>query len=194
MKLPAVVPLAAHTPRLGQGLFNTLGVDYELNGYADLPCPAGGTHDGTGSLAYCPAVVGENPGVWNDSPPNMLRGGNSLWGNGGQGETTCFLLRATGDRAGVRGVRLHVLPYTVGDSSITVRWSPETWVDFNYAGLPFNAENGAFDWPFNTLLEGVAAVPTNGNISIKSSSHPETGTFSKPVTIRSYNGWATIGR
>ncbi|MCX6925214.1 MAG: hypothetical protein NT154_18685, partial [Verrucomicrobia bacterium] len=175
-----------------QGLFNTLGVNY--GGYANSPCPAGGAHDGTGSLAYSPPVQGANHGVWNDSPPNMLRGGNSLWGNGGKGETSCFLLRATGDRAGARGVRLQVLPYTVGASSIAVKWFPETWVDFNYAGLPFNAEDGSFVWPFNTLSEGITAVTAGGNISIKSGSHRETGTFSKPATLRSYNGWATVGR
>ena len=66
-----------------------------------------------------------------------------------------------------------------------------TWVDFNYNG---STQNGSYTTPFATLAEGVSAVPTGLTIWIKTAgiSH-ETMTISKPMTIRAYNGAATIG-
>ena len=66
-----------------------------------------------------------------------------------------------------------------------------TWVDFNYTG---STQNGSYDAPFKTLAQGVTAVSIGGTIWIKSTgSSPETPTITRPMTIRAYNGSATIG-
>jgi subtilase family serine protease len=66
------------------------------------------------------------------------------------------------------------------------------WVDFNYTG---STQNGSYNAPFTTLSQGVAAVPASGNIWIKTSgSSPETMTITKPMTIRAFNGPATVGQ
>lgn len=64
------------------------------------------------------------------------------------------------------------------------------WVDFAYSG----PENGSFAQPFNTFAEGVAAVPAGGTVRIKAGARRETGTFSRPCTVQSFNGDVTIGR
>jgi hypothetical protein len=65
------------------------------------------------------------------------------------------------------------------------------WVDFNYTG---GTQNGTRDYPFKTLAQGTNAVPSGGNIIIKTAgvSH-ETMTISKPMSVQSYAGAATIG-
>jgi subtilase family serine protease len=66
------------------------------------------------------------------------------------------------------------------------------WVDFNYTG---SDQNGNYNNPFKTLAQGITAVPSSGNIWIKTAgSSPETPTISKPLTIHAYNGAATIGQ
>jgi hypothetical protein len=64
------------------------------------------------------------------------------------------------------------------------------WVDFAYAGLD---ELGTFAAPFNTLAEGVAAVPTGGTLRIKAGTSAERPTLTKPMTISAYGGPVTIG-
>jgi subtilase family serine protease len=65
------------------------------------------------------------------------------------------------------------------------------WVDFDYTGT----QNGTYDAPYNTLSNGVSAVSRNGNLWIRTSGvSPETMTISKPMTIRAYNGYDTIGK
>ena len=69
---------------------------------------------------------------------------------------------------------------------------PVVWVDFNYTG---NVQNGAYPTPFEFLSQGIAAVPTGGDIFIKTGgvSH-ETMPITKPMTIRAFSGPATIGQ
>jgi subtilisin family serine protease len=64
------------------------------------------------------------------------------------------------------------------------------WVDFTYSGSP---ELGAFSSPFNTLAEGIAAVPSYGTVMFKPGSSTERMTISKPMTLKSPGGSATIG-
>jgi len=67
-----------------------------------------------------------------------------------------------------------------------------TWVDFNYSGSTIN---GTYNYPYKTVATGAGAVETGGHIWIRSAgSSAETMTIAKPLTIRAYNGPATIGR
>jgi hypothetical protein len=65
-----------------------------------------------------------------------------------------------------------------------------TWVDFAYAG----AETGAPSQPFNTLGEGVTAVPPGGAITLRGGTRLETLTISKPLKLQSIGGVTTIGQ
>ncbi|HUA66463.1 MAG TPA: S53 family peptidase [Alphaproteobacteria bacterium] len=66
------------------------------------------------------------------------------------------------------------------------------WVDFNYTGATIN---GTYDFPYKTMAQATTAVPSGGNIWIRTAgSSSETMTISKPMTIRAYNGAATIGQ
>jgi hypothetical protein len=64
------------------------------------------------------------------------------------------------------------------------------WVDFNYAGL----ERGCSDQPYNTLAEGIAAVPGGAALALKPGSKPGATTLSKPMTISACGGTVTLGR
>jgi len=66
------------------------------------------------------------------------------------------------------------------------------WVDFNYTGSP---QNGTYDYPYNTLAQGTNAVSSGGTIIIKTAgSSPGRMTISKPMTIISVGGAATVGQ
>ena len=66
-----------------------------------------------------------------------------------------------------------------------------TWVDYNYTG---GTQSGTYDAPYKTLAQGVAAVPSGGEIWFRTSgSKVETMTVSKPMTIHSLAGPATVG-
>ncbi len=65
----------------------------------------------------------------------------------------------------------------------------EVWVDPGYTGV----ETGAFDAPFNTLPEGLQAVPNNGRLRIMPANLNETPTVSKPMVIDAPLGTAIIG-
>ena len=65
-----------------------------------------------------------------------------------------------------------------------------TWVHFSY----FGPENGSFAQPFNTVPEGVSAVPASGNLIFKSGASNWTGTISKGMTMRAFAGEVTIGQ
>jgi hypothetical protein len=66
----------------------------------------------------------------------------------------------------------------------------ETWVDFAYRGQD---ESGTFSSPFNTLAEGVAAVPAGATLRIKAGSTAETPTLTKPMSIIAYGGPVILG-
>jgi hypothetical protein len=79
-----------------------------------------------------------------------------------------------------------------GNASDAVSYYGPVWVDFNY----FSAFNFYFGWyiyPDNTIASGVSTVASGGTIAIKPSNSSETLTISKPMTIITVNGPATIG-
>lgn len=82
-----------------------------------------------------------------------------------------------------------------GISSDPVSFTSPVWVDFNYGGV---FRFGTFDFPYRTLAQGVAAVPSGGTIFMKGPrSSSETFTvppISKPMTLISIGGAATIGQ
>ena len=65
------------------------------------------------------------------------------------------------------------------------------YVDFNYTG---SVQDGSYNTPFKTLAGGTNAVSSHGTIIIKTAgSSSETMTISKPMSIISIGGAATIG-
>jgi len=64
-----------------------------------------------------------------------------------------------------------------------------TWVDFAYIGT----ETGSSSQPFNTLAEGIAAVPSGGALLVRAGTSSETPTISKPLTINAEGGAVTVG-
>jgi zinc metalloprotease ZmpB len=75
-----------------------------------------------------------------------------------------------------------------GDQNIIV-----TYVDGNWTGT----ENGSMDNPYNTITEGVSAVVAGARLSLKAGAYTGAGnvpiTITKPMTLMSYGGIATIG-
>ncbi|MHC4867068.1 MAG: hypothetical protein ACYTEX_23565, partial [Planctomycetota bacterium] len=69
-----------------------------------------------------------------------------------------------------------------------------TYVDGSWSGT----ENGTIQNPFNTISEGVSAVTAGARLSVKGGSYTGAGnvpiTITKAMTIRSYQGVATIGQ
>jgi len=72
---------------------------------------------------------------------------------------------------------------------------PAVWVDFNYKGI---MELGTYLNPYKTLSNGVSAVSKGGTIGFKAIVQPsishETMTISKPMTLISVGGPATVGQ
>jgi hypothetical protein len=78
-----------------------------------------------------------------------------------------------------------------GIASDPVSVTGPTWVDVNYAG---GTQNGSFSFPYQTLSQGISAVPTFGALIMKPGTSHETNTISKAMTITSYGGTAIIGQ
>lgn len=70
------------------------------------------------------------------------------------------------------------------------RDSMETWVDFNYAGR----ELGTYDFPYNTLAEGMAGVAPRGVVKVRRGATREKPHLTVPVTIEAVGGAVTIGQ
>jgi hypothetical protein len=132
------------------------------------------------------ANVGQS--VWLEGQPDLQRGEDNhlLW----TGSTTTPALRWS-DGTVTRATIL-VRPFSTGDASLTFEWRnvEERWVDFAYGGF----ESGSFANPFNTLAEGLNAVPHGGMLNIKPGSSSETATISKRMTIRAVGGPVTLGQ
>jgi len=63
------------------------------------------------------------------------------------------------------------------------------YVDDNASGF----EEGSSGNPFNTVIEGVNAVPTGGHVRILPGTYPESMTITKAMFLHSCGGAATIG-
>ena len=71
-----------------------------------------------------------------------------------------------------------------------VGYAGPVFVNFNYTGT----QTGSYAQPFNTLAGGTNAVSSGGTIIIETAgSSSETMTISKPMTITSQDGAATVG-
>lgn len=62
-----------------------------------------------------------------------------------------------------------------------------TYADSGWGG----AENGLLQQPFNTLPEALNATPNNGRVLLRANAYHAT-LLNRPMTIASYEGWATI--
>jgi M6 family metalloprotease-like protein len=141
-------------------------------------------HDGSRNLQEW-VNVGQS--VWLEGQPNLERGqdANLLWTSG---TVTPALRWSDGTTS---GTTIFVQPFNPGDGSITFEWlhPGERWVDFAYGGF----EAGTFANPFNTLAEGLQAVPHGGILNFKPGSSRETATISKRMTLRASSGPVTLG-
>jgi subtilase family serine protease len=73
-----------------------------------------------------------------------------------------------------------------------VGFSGPVFVDFNYTGA---IQNGNYDTPFETMVQGTNGVSSKGTIFIKTAgSSSETMTIRKLMTITAIDGPGTIGR
>jgi hypothetical protein len=137
-----------------------------------------------------PPIIEGVRGVRALGAPNLQLGGSTVWGSG---STTPYL--RWNDGSEIR-VRLHVRPFDAHDGSIAVEWwsEEETWVDFNWPGLPGQPEDGSFAFPFNTLNEGVAASSWGGFLKFKPSSTAEILTINKRLTLEAIGGQVIIGQ
>jgi subtilase family serine protease len=82
-------------------------------------------------------------------------------------------------------------PNGIGMINALLSYEGAIWVDFNYTG---STQNGTYNYPFQTLAQGVSAVSTGGTIWIRTAgASSETPTISKALTIRANMGTATIG-
>ncbi|MGI9088867.1 MAG: kelch repeat-containing protein [Chthoniobacterales bacterium] len=80
-----------------------------------------------------------------------------------------------------------------GIASDPVTFAGPVWVDFSFTGSP---QQGTFALPYKTFAQGVSAISAGGTLVLKA---PRTTTetitnLSKPMTIISVGGAATIGR
>jgi M6 family metalloprotease-like protein len=154
----------------------------------DSNCPKDGLlHDGSASSNYAMVRSLYHDSVFAAGAPDLRQGGNIVWATG---QTTPNLRWLDGSEM---PVRIYVHPFSEGDGSITIEWLRDEldWVDFAYFGF---FEFGTFDFPFNTLAEGVTTVPRGGTINLKTGSSSETASVTKRVRLQAYGGPVTIGR
>ena len=64
------------------------------------------------------------------------------------------------------------------------------WVDFYHSGT----ELGTYQYPYNTLAEGVAAASAGQTVCIKPGTSSETMDISKQLNLRACGGMAIIGQ
>jgi M6 family metalloprotease-like protein len=123
-----------------------------------------------------------------EAAPDLARGSNFVWKDRA---ITPHLLWNDGSPT---RTRIYVRS-TNPNGSITVEWwsEEETWVDFNYPGLPTFPEVGLQIFPFNSLAEGVTASPWGGLVKLKSGSSAETIVINKRVTLEAVGGQVIIG-
>ncbi len=150
-------------------------------------CPADGApHSLTVIDTYITIALWSHPTVMTRSYPDLDFAKNQLWP--GDRNTPCL----TWYDGTYAPVYLHIRPFSRGDDTVTVEWSfpGDTWVKFDHTGT----ENGTFEYPYNTMAEGLDAVPHGGTLHIFSGSTPETPVVTKRMRIEAYGGPVTIGR
>ena len=150
----------------------------------------GGTHSGSSSGNYSVLLEGQNRTVFSEGSPNLARGRGGVWTNG---MITPNLRWLDGT---VTQTRIEVRPFSAGDDAITVEWLGDVsiWVDFRYSGDLLHPEFGTFDNPFNTVAEGLGALPWGGTLKFKPGQRNEAASFTRRMTLVVPFGPATIGR
>jgi subtilase family serine protease len=125
-------------------------------------------------------AIGEEPsdnGCFND-----ITNGNNTWPESPsayQAAKGYDLCTGWGSPAGARMI------------NALVGFGGPVYVDFNYTG---GTQDGSYNSPFNTLAGGTTAVSQNGTVIIKTTgSSSEKPVISKPMTITTLGGAATIG-
>jgi hypothetical protein len=78
-----------------------------------------------------------------------------------------------------------------GIASDPITFDGLVWVDFSFN---FPTQNGTYALPYNTLAQGISAVPSGGTIAIKPGHSLITPTISKPMIITAVGGTAIIGQ
>jgi hypothetical protein len=79
-----------------------------------------------------------------------------------------------------------------GISSDPVSFTGPIYVNFNYSGF---LQLGTYTFPFATMAQGIAAVPTGGLIVLEGSgTSSETMKISKAMKLAGIGGPSTIGR
>ena len=63
------------------------------------------------------------------------------------------------------------------------------WVDFANSGFEF----GCFEFPFDTLGEGLSNVPDHGTLIFKAGSTSATGEIAERITLKAFGGTVRIG-
>jgi hypothetical protein len=101
----------------------------------------------------------------------------NLGWNGGSNDWYDLYSQYPGDPPSIT----HCYPYTCPQNYV--------YVDANYSGV----SNGTMPGPFPSLNQGIAVVPENGHLWVKTASYPAPVAFDKAMTIRSYEGTAVIG-
>jgi M6 family metalloprotease-like protein len=192
-KLQADGPVILYDPERGEGEFFMLE-------FRTRERPNGGVYDtgvaGTGLCVWhikqdsnknpvpIPNVTGH--AVVHRGSPDFDLGGNFVWASGASTPNLAWL-----DGTQLPS-RLMVRPFDLSAGTISVEWLWEelVWVKFDYSGFEF----GTFDFPFNTLAEGMNDVAWGGVLKLKSGSSSERGTFTKRMDLHAYGGPVTIGR
>ncbi|MEK9138052.1 MAG: hypothetical protein AAB393_13075, partial [Bacteroidota bacterium] len=104
---------------------------------------------------------------------------------------SCTDLRYIIDPAHSGNDKLIVATYGRGLYERTITTSPIVYTDQTASGF----EDGTFEHPYNTMGEGITIVPTNGMLGLRGGqTFTVTVSLSRPMTIKSYGGVATINR
>lgn len=118
--------------------------------------------------------------------PGLSRGGNTVW------TSDTMTPNLVWDDGTVLPDVFRIHSFHPGDDSITFEcWREgETWVEFGYGGV----ELGTFTRPWNTLGEGLGAVPYGGTLTFKAGRSSATARISKRMKMQAYGGAVILGR
>jgi len=189
---PVILYDQAHDQQLGGGR------EFFILEYRTRNTPVGPGYDrevaGNGMVLWhvqldgnkVPSLINERYAVWSEGAPKLEPGSGAVWSGGA---ITPPLTWIDGSPT---GVRLLVHPFPDGADRITVEWlaEGEIWVDFGFAGL----ETGEVTHPFNTIAEGVDAVPWGGSLKVKSGVTSEILPIGRRLTLEAPLGPVSIGR
>lgn len=100
------------------------------------------------------------------------------------------LLQATCDDIGLPGYDPETGFGRVNAYEAMLGFNVDNWVGFDNTGT----EDGTYDFPFNTLGEGLAATSDGGIVGILPGTSPEVLTIDQQVILRAVGGTVVIGQ